>query len=602
MSADKDKEQFGEPSVRKSKISSRLPGYKTLSKDPHRHVGILTKEDGNKISNLRESAEFLMKTHFPDSSGLTAPNRMEETIIPSTNDWHLARTIINEKKDDYTLPKAFRPISLTSFLLKTMERLCERYIRMKVMVHNPLHPNQHAYTSGRSTDSALHHVVGKNERSLDNKESTLGLFIDIEGAFDETTFPTITQQLNIRNREAKESNTKRAFCTEIIPNELKEKNVNATRVSNMTLKERKKVLHYFIVTLKEEDVTKIKSITNLCYMRIHFEDEFKMSKDTLQCFNCKGYYHNSKACHCTSRYVKCGENHLSNESKKRKKTAPRHRKRRPLPPQNRRKWHENASEPNGRSVHRVLEFRQNFQKINLLDEIIKNRLESDIVALQETKLVERKNTKFLGYDIYRTDHRTISGGTAILVKKGIEHEHIPTLNGLVTMEATLVRLKANNEILKIVSAYVRSNDPIFDEELRPILNTEEPTILIGDLNAKSPNWFDRATNNNVRRLCGHPENRPNDSTHNLIVLILGAIKLNYSQSTTKRRQVGQTSEEYIIPRVGIIHTSPEKIKELIKLTNAKKAPGPDHVTNKALKNLPIKAIVYITNIINNISC
>jgi len=34
---------------------------------------------------------------------------------------------------------------------------------------------------------------------LDNKESTLGIFIDIEGAFDKTTFPTITQQLNSRN-------------------------------------------------------------------------------------------------------------------------------------------------------------------------------------------------------------------------------------------------------------------------------------------------------------------------------------------------------------------------------------------------------------------
>lgn len=67
------------------------------------------------------------------------------------------------------------------------------------MVYRPLHSNQHAYTPGRSTDSALHEVVGKIERSLDNKESTLAVFIDIEGAFDKTTFPTIIQQLADRN-------------------------------------------------------------------------------------------------------------------------------------------------------------------------------------------------------------------------------------------------------------------------------------------------------------------------------------------------------------------------------------------------------------------
>ena len=100
---------------------------------------------------------------------------------------------------DYTTPKAYRPISLTSFLLKTMEKLCERYIRDIVLKDNPLHPNQHAYTLGRSTDTALHAVASRIERSLDNKESTLGVFIDIEGAFDKTTFPKITAALAEKN-------------------------------------------------------------------------------------------------------------------------------------------------------------------------------------------------------------------------------------------------------------------------------------------------------------------------------------------------------------------------------------------------------------------
>jgi ribonuclease HI len=100
---------------------------------------------------------------------------------------------------DYSTPKSYRPISLTSFSMKTLERLCERHIRDTVIITNPLHPNQHAYTPGRSTDTALHLVAGRIEKSLDNKQSTLGVFIDIEGAFDKTTFPKIADSLASRN-------------------------------------------------------------------------------------------------------------------------------------------------------------------------------------------------------------------------------------------------------------------------------------------------------------------------------------------------------------------------------------------------------------------
>lgn len=104
--------------------------------------------------------------------------------------WREVKVIFIPKpgRIDYTLAKSYRPISLTSFLLKTLEKLCERSIRETALTINPIHANQHAYTQGKSTESALHTVVDRIERSLDNKMSTLGVFIDIEGAFDKTTF------------------------------------------------------------------------------------------------------------------------------------------------------------------------------------------------------------------------------------------------------------------------------------------------------------------------------------------------------------------------------------------------------------------------------
>jgi hypothetical protein len=64
---------------------------------------------------------------------------------------------------DYTEAKAYRPISLSSFLLKTMEKLVDRHIRDDVLRIHPLHLNQHAYQKGKSTETALYNVVTRIE-------------------------------------------------------------------------------------------------------------------------------------------------------------------------------------------------------------------------------------------------------------------------------------------------------------------------------------------------------------------------------------------------------------------------------------------------------
>ncbi|CAF4826717.1 unnamed protein product [Pieris macdunnoughi] len=113
--------------------------------------------------------------------------------------WREVKIIFIPKpgKEDYTQAKSFRPISLTSFFLKTMERLGDLEIRSRVSLSKFLHPNQHAYSSGKSTDSSLHNVVSRIGNSLKLKQSTHGAFIDIEGAFDKTNFTSITRALRL---------------------------------------------------------------------------------------------------------------------------------------------------------------------------------------------------------------------------------------------------------------------------------------------------------------------------------------------------------------------------------------------------------------------
>ena len=112
------------------------------------------------------------------------------------NAWRKVKVIFIPKpgRQDYTLAKTYRQINLTSFLLKTLKKLSEKEIRETALSKQPLHPNQHAYTQGRSTDTALHTVINCIEWALENKLSTLGMFLDIEIAFDKTTFKRLAPQ------------------------------------------------------------------------------------------------------------------------------------------------------------------------------------------------------------------------------------------------------------------------------------------------------------------------------------------------------------------------------------------------------------------------
>jgi hypothetical protein len=95
-------------------------------------------------------------------------------------------------KLNYTKAKAYCPISLSSLLLKMIEKLVNRHIRDGVLKKYPLHRNQHAYQIGKSTETALHNVVTRIENAIEHKDIVaLGALLVIEGAFDRTSFDTI---------------------------------------------------------------------------------------------------------------------------------------------------------------------------------------------------------------------------------------------------------------------------------------------------------------------------------------------------------------------------------------------------------------------------
>lgn len=78
-------------------------------------------------------------------------------------EWQRVNVIFIPKpgKDDYTSPKSFRPISLTSVLLKGLEKLMDRLIKDVMNDKSYLHKSQHAFQEGKSTETALHELVSQ---------------------------------------------------------------------------------------------------------------------------------------------------------------------------------------------------------------------------------------------------------------------------------------------------------------------------------------------------------------------------------------------------------------------------------------------------------
>jgi hypothetical protein len=83
-----------------------------------------------------------------------------------------------------------------------MEKLVDRHIRDGALKNYPLHRNQHAYQTGKSTETALHNVVTCIESAIEHKEIALAAFLDIDGAFDRTSFEVITKAAETHGTES----------------------------------------------------------------------------------------------------------------------------------------------------------------------------------------------------------------------------------------------------------------------------------------------------------------------------------------------------------------------------------------------------------------
>ena len=232
---------------------------KILEKRKQNTLGVLQKKDGTTTNPGADTLEYLMKSHFPSLTPPTPVTHTDTKIKTSTiNKTHIngldmenlegvIQTFKNKKaagpdglkpfvlkelprnklqellfiyksmillqftptqwtkskviwipkpgKDTYRVYKSWRPISLLNQPLKILEKLVARQADREM---TEVHKSQHGFRKNKSTESAISETVNYIEKHMANNEDVIGVFLDIQAAFD-TIQPNAIKQALIKH-------------------------------------------------------------------------------------------------------------------------------------------------------------------------------------------------------------------------------------------------------------------------------------------------------------------------------------------------------------------------------------------------------------------
>ena len=139
------------------------------------------------------------------------------------------------------------------------------------------------------------------------------------------------------------------------------------------------------------------------------------------------------------------------------------------------------------------------KKTELTDLI--NRQKPDVILIQETLLKSRHTLTFPNMTLHRTDREgRRGGGTAIPIKGSIKHYESTLETNNTQIESTAIKIHTNTGYIKIASIYIPPSADTTIKDFNEILLTDEPTVIMGDLNAKHQEWGCRVTNKRGRTL------------------------------------------------------------------------------------------------------
>ena len=112
--------------------------------------------------------------------------------------WNTSRVtfIRKEGKNTYIKPDSYRPISMSSYFGKVLERILDTRLRIFIELERKFDDDQEGFTAGRSTTRYLFRMIANLSGIKKKKLTCIILFIDFQKAFDSVHLPTRMTKLN----------------------------------------------------------------------------------------------------------------------------------------------------------------------------------------------------------------------------------------------------------------------------------------------------------------------------------------------------------------------------------------------------------------------
>ena len=119
---------------------------------------------------------------------------LETGILPE--DWTKANIVPVFKKGIKSDPANYRPISLTSIVLKILEKIVCHKVSSYLSLHNIITDIQHGFCEKRSCETQLLETIHDWSVSLDNGCNIYVSFLDISCAFDTVSHNQLLAKLS----------------------------------------------------------------------------------------------------------------------------------------------------------------------------------------------------------------------------------------------------------------------------------------------------------------------------------------------------------------------------------------------------------------------
>ena len=146
-------------------------------------------------------------------------NSIETAQLP--DQWKVARVSAIFKKGNKKLASNYRPVSITSIVCRTFEKIIRDHIVSFLMEHGLLSNFQFGFMKGRSTTLQLLNVLNDWTQTMENKNSTDCVYMDYQKAFDKVPHGRLLAKLEAYNLSSevinwiKEYLTGRSQCVEV---------------------------------------------------------------------------------------------------------------------------------------------------------------------------------------------------------------------------------------------------------------------------------------------------------------------------------------------------------------------------------------------------